>query len=265
MAWTLRRWRRERALRRGRIDDRLWEDAVERFPFTRCLTGYEKAMLREDVTLFLQQKAFSAAGGLEVTERMRVDLAVQACVLVLNLGLEWYDGWVEIILYPSEFLPEHTWVDEAGVVHHERGPMAGEAWLQGPVILSWEDVARAAEGDGVNVVIHEFAHKLDMRNGDANGFPPLHRDMSRQAWSGAFTAAYAHFCARVERGRWTDIDPYAAHSPGEFFAVLSEVFFEVPEVVADAYPAVYEQLRRFYRQDPLARQRETARIDRAGA
>jgi MtfA peptidase len=120
-------------------------------------------------------------------------------------------------------------------------------------VLSWADVARSGEEDGVNVVIHEFAHKLDMLNGDANGFPPLHKGMDREAWSLAFEAAYSDFCNRVDAGEYTDIDPYASESPGEFFAVLSEAFFEIPEVVHASYPTVYDQLRQFYRQDPLAR------------
>jgi Mlc titration factor MtfA (ptsG expression regulator) len=147
--------------------------------------------------------------------------------------------------------------------------MAGEAWLGGPVILSYEDVAMAADEEmrvaGYNVVIHEFAHKLDMRSGDPNGFPPLHPEMSARRWKAAFTAAYEDFCGRVDSaddraeadgGAALDalpIDPYAATSAGEFFAVSSEAFFETPERLEPAYPEVYEQLRMFYRQDPLAR------------
>jgi len=160
-------------------------------------------------------------------------------------------------------------VDEAGVVHLTQDPMAGEAWLGGPVVLSYEDVALAADETarvaGYNVVIHEFAHKLDMRNGDANGCPPLHAGMSAAAWKAAFGAAYEDFCARVDRAELLPgvraqaaldalpIDPYGAESPGEFFAVASEAFFETPELLEPPYPAVYEALRLFYRQDPGAR------------
>ena len=174
-------------------------------------------------------------------------------ILVLNLGIEYYEGWSDIIVYPDEFVPEHEYTDEAGVVHTVREARAGEAWLSGPVILSWADVALSRGDEGVNVVIHEFAHKLDMLNGDANGFPPLHKGMSRAAWSQAFERSYADFCQRVDAGELTDIDPYAAESPGEFFAVLSEAFVETPEVVAGEYPDVYAQLQAFYRQDPLGR------------
>ena len=131
---------------------------------------------------------------------------------------------------------------------------AGQAWLNGPVILSWADVENAGDADGMNVVIHEFAHKLDMLNGDANGFPPLHRGMSREAWSTAFTAAYEDLCRRVDAGEDTEVDPYATESPAEFFAVISESFFEIPDLLRTVYPDVYAQLALFYRQDPAGRE-----------
>ena len=121
------------------------------------------------------------------------------------------------------------------------------------MILSWEDAAAAEQDAGYNVVIHEFAHKLDMLNGDANGFPPLHADMSREAWSDAFSRAYADFCSRVDADEATTLDSYAAEDPAEFFAVMSEAFFQAPQVVRTDYPAVYEQLALFYRQDPAQR------------
>src|SRR5690349_2728588 len=242
-----RQWRRERILARVEFDEREWRRALRRFPFTRDLDASAQARLRELTMLFLYQKRFSAAHGLQLTSAMRLHVAVQACTLILNLGIEYYRGWTEIIIYPAEFVPRHQYVDESGVVHQGDESFAGEAWLHGPVILSWADIAGSEYPDGVNVVIHEFAHKLDMLNGDANGFPPLHRGMSREAWSQAFSAAYEDFCRRVDRDEDTAIDPYASESPGEFFAVLSEVFFEVPDVLQEAYPDVYEQLALFYR------------------
>ena len=250
---ALRDWRRNRILKRSRLDDRLWRDAISRIPFLRVLSTAELARLRELTVLFLHEKRFSTADGLQLSEAMRLFVAAQACVLVLELGLDYYRGWGEIILYPEQFVPRHQHVDESGVVHQGDEPYAGEAWLHGPVILSWADVEGSGWPDGVNVVIHEFAHKLDMLNGGANGYPPLHRGMSREAWSQAFVSAYRDFCARVDGGEDTVIDPYASESPGEFFAVLSEAFFETPAVVREEYPTVYEQLRQFYRQDPIAR------------
>jgi hypothetical protein len=146
--------------------------------------------------------------------------------------------------------------------------MTGESWERGPVILSWADAEEggARGAPAYNVVIHEFAHKLDMRNGEANGFPPLHANMSRTRWSDAFTFAYRDFCDRLDSGLDVAIDAYGAESPAEFFAVVSETFFESPVELLEAYPAVYEQLAQFYRQDPAARLRSHGRTpEQAGA
>jgi len=172
--------------------------------------------------------------------------------LILNLGLDYYRDWVEVIVYPGDFMPRRENSDQDGVVHIECEPIQGEAWLQGPVILSWE-AADSANDQGANVVIHEFAHKLDMLNGKANGFPPLHENMSRESWVRDFSGAYRDFCTRIERGEEIEFDPYAAESPAEFFAVMSEVFYEFPQLLRRVYPDVYRQLSRFYRQDPATR------------
>ena len=251
------------------IDPALWGRATAPWLFMRGMGPDERERLRTLCEHFVGSKHFSGTHGLEVTDEMQVAIAAQACVLVLELGDAWYEGWSEIIVYPSQFAPEREVVDEAGVVHLTRDAMAGEAWLGGPVVLSYEDVALTGDEQarvaGYNVVIHEFAHKLDMRHGEPNGFPPLHAGMSAGAWKRAFVEAYEDFCAKVDAADRLPgaraqaaldalpIDPYAADSPGEFFAVASEAFFETPELLAPAYPAVYGQLRSFYKQDPLAR------------
>jgi Mlc titration factor MtfA (ptsG expression regulator) len=259
MLRAFRAWRRERILGRSTLDESAWRAVTGRYSFTRALGGEERARLRELVVLFLHEKSIVGAAGLDVRDEMRIGIAAQACMLILNLDLGWYRGWTEIIVYPDEFLAEYDYVDEDGVAHHVREPMSGESWSTGPVILSWADTEQADSGSGYNVVIHEFAHKLDMLNGEANGFPPLHPEMSRAAWSGAFEAAYADFCRRasgerVNGRRESRIDEYASENPAEFFAVFSEAFFEIPRAVRDEYPDVYEQLSAFYRQDPAARQ-----------
>ncbi|HWQ37202.1 MAG TPA: M90 family metallopeptidase [Burkholderiales bacterium] len=254
MFGLLRSWRRNRVLKRSSLDQALWERVAGRFAFVQRLTDEERERLRNLVILFLHEKQISAAGGLALTDEMRLGIAIQACILVLNLGLDSYEGWVEIIVYPDEFVPRHEFRNEHGLIEIDDTPYAGQAWLRGPVILSWADVEYAWEGDGANVVIHEFAHKLDMLNGEANGFPPLHAGMRREDWTAAFTTAYEDFSRRVAAGEHTEIDPYAAESPGEFFAVLSEAFFEIPDLVRETYPAVYRQLALFYRQDPASRE-----------
>ena len=253
MFWNLKSWRRRRILKRHPLPDGAWRRVVARLAFLRGLTQGELDRLRDWVVLFLHGKKFSAAGGLILTDEMRVMIAAQACILILNLDLDYYDDWVEIIVYPDEFIPEHEYMDEAGIVHRVHDAMCGESWLHGPVILSWADVAGGETAPGYSVVIHEFAHKLDMRNGEANGFPELHAEMSQSAWSDALAAAYDNFCTQVDAGRETVIDPYAAENPAEFFAVVSEAFFITPRSVQQSYPAVYRQLALFYRQDPLAR------------
>jgi Mlc titration factor MtfA (ptsG expression regulator) len=249
----IKQWRRDRIMAKAQFDDRAWRLALQRFPFTRPLSPVERERLRYLTVLFLHEKHFSAAHGLALDDAMRLHVAVQACTLILNLDMDYYRGWSEIIVYPAEFVPRHQYTDEIGIVHQGDESYAGEAWLHGPVILSWADIAQTEYPDGVNVVIHEFAHKLDMLNGGANGYPPLHKGMSRQVWVQIFSAAYEDFCTRVDGDEETIIDPYASESPAEFFAVLSEAFFELPDVVQQEYPGVYEQLSLFYRQNPLAR------------
>ena len=246
----LRDWRRRRVLKRPPFDERAWERVLGSYPFTRPLSADERLRLRDRVILFLDEKAIVGARGLEVDPGMRLAIAAQACMLILNLDLDFYRGWTEVIVYPGEFVAEYEYVDHDGIHHHVEEPMTGESWLAGPVILSWADAERRGEGQGYNVVIHEFAHKLDMLNGDANGYPPLHAGMSRDEWTRVFEAAYRDFCARVERGEHTGVDAYAAESPAEFFAVLSEAFFEIPEIVRAEHADVYRQLASFYRQDP---------------
>jgi Mlc titration factor MtfA (ptsG expression regulator) len=247
------RWRRRRILERSSIDPALWQATLDRYPFTRALREDERERLRELVAVFLHEKSMHGAGGMVLDDTVRVAIAVQACILVLELGIESYRGWVEVIVYPDEFVAEYDYIDEDGVAHSVHEPTSGESWLRGPVILSWADAEEAGRGNAYNVVIHEFAHKLDMLNGDANGFPPLHADMDRERWAAVFSAAYEDFCERVDRGVDLALDEYAAETPAEFFAVMSEAFFECPGAVRRGYPDVYEQLSRFYRQDPLAR------------
>lgn len=244
-------WRRAWILKHARFDESAWRETVSRYAFVKTLPDADLARLRQLVILFLHEKAIHGAGGLVIRDEIRMAIAAQACILILNLDSACYRGWSEVIVYPGQFVAQYEYMDENGVVHHVREPMTGESWLRGPVILSWEDAQAAGRHAGYNVVIHEFAHKLDMLNGDANGFPPLHAGMSREAWSLAFSAAYEDFCRRVDHGERTGIDPYAANDPAEFFAVTSEAFFEIPQTLQASYAEVYRQLALFYRQDPL--------------
>jgi len=249
MGW-LKNWRRRRVLARHKIDEASWLRVSRDLPFLKSLNAEELQRLKDLVLLFLSEKQFSSAHGLEITEAMRLSIALQACVPILNLGLDAYDGWTGIVVYPGDFKVRIAEADDDGVVHEFDDERAGESWPGGPVVLSWD---AAANDPDINVVIHEFAHKLDMANGVADGNPPLHAGMNRAQWQEAWQEGYEGFCDAVDRGKNTWLDPYAAEHPAEFFAVMSEAFFEQPQEVKRRYPALYQQLALFYRQDPAAR------------
>lgn len=241
------------------IPDDLWAVTIVSLPFLEVLSVTEQQQLKALAESFLATKEFSTAGGLELNDEICVSIAAQGCLPILQLGLNAYRDWIGIIVYPDEFVVRRQLEDETGVIHEFDDVLSGEAWEGGPLIVSWHDVKMA--GDGYNVVIHEFAHKLDMLNGDADGIPALHGGMTENEWEETFFDAYDHFCARVDSGEETLIDPYASEAPAEFFAVLSESFFEIPDVVADEYPKLYDLFKRYYRQDPLARLTKSANAD----
>lgn len=220
------------------------------------LSAVERARLREWTTLFLHRKAINGAHGLAVTTEMAVAVAAQACLLILHLGIDSYDGWVEVVIYPGAFRVDRDSTDSMGLVTRQSRVLSGESWLRGPVILSWDDVASGLNSaSGHNVVVHEFAHKLDMLDGSTNGMPPLHSGMVRQAWVKAFTEAFSRLRQQVSSGYPLDFNAYGATSPAEFFAVASEYFFTDPHRLQYLFPAVYDQLELFYGQKPVTRQR----------
>lgn len=240
------------------IGEAQWRAAENRLPFLAHLSLADRQRLRELALSFIQSKSWQGAHGLVVTLEMQLEIALQACLLILNRPYGEYDGWVEIILYPGDFLIPRQEMDEHGVVHEYDDTVLGEAWDGGPLLLSWQQVERgeAVADDGINVVIHEFAHKLDMATGAADGVPALPDAAARRRWSAAFGPAYLDFCARIDHEEahginTSPIDPYAATAPAEFFAVLSEVFFEQPALLQREYPAVYDELVSFYGQIPL--------------
>ena len=249
----IRNWLDRRTIAQTSITPAEWGAAFASLPLLDGLSGQEKSTLQELTILFLQDKSIAGAQGLVITQAMSLIVALQACLPVLALGLESYSGWSTIIVYPSGFAPQRVVRDEYGVEHHTQDHLSGEAWQRGPVVLAWDKTEYAGYVDGCNLVIHEFAHKLDMQNGVANGFPPMHPDMDRDAWTRAFSTGFEDFQRHCARGEDIGIDHYAASSPAEFFAVLSEIFFERPGLLRHHYGAVFEQMKRYYRQDPLLR------------
>ena len=254
---TFRRWRTDRLIRRYPIADPLWRQVTGLSVFA-PLDASEQLRLRQLTTLFLHYKRFNGAHGFVVDPLMQVTIAAQACLLVLNLGLEYFRGWRGIVVYETGFLARHEYQDDDGIVHEVEDALDGEAWEQGPVILSWQEVEAGLQREQpddppFNVVLHEFAHKLDFLSGDANGCPPLHRGVQPAEWKAAFLHAYATLCKQVDHDEATPIDPYGSESPAELFAVATESFFEEPVQLRAGLPDVYRQLVAFYRQDPASR------------
>jgi Mlc titration factor MtfA (ptsG expression regulator) len=254
--WSLRAWRRQRILARHPVAAATWNEVLRCLPLLDGLTPDDLQRLQARAVLFLHNKHLTALPGVELQHSDRLLLAVQAELPLLHLGdFDWYQGFHEIVLYPDDFVSPQRHRDASGVVHEWDGAHSGEAWQQGPVILAWPGVQASGGWDGYNLVIHELAHKLDMLGGSANGLPPLHSNMRISDWAEAMQSAFDSLNAQLDADPQaeTAIDPYAAEDPAEFFAVTSEYFFSAPDLLAEAFPAVYAQLALFYRQDPLTR------------
>src|SRR5471032_607560 len=203
-------WREQRALQRRAIPDDLWQLTLTRLPFMARLEEADRAELRRLCSLFLDRKQFHGAGGLEVTDDMALMIASQACLPVLRLGLHYYDGFVGIVVHPDEVVAQRSVMDEDGIVHEYEENLTGEAMSGGPLMLAWSDVQDAAEAADLayNVVIHEFAHVIDMAAGFADGVPPLPDAPARERWIAVIDGAYEAFCALVDDGVETVVDPY---------------------------------------------------------
>ncbi len=242
----------QRALQRRAIPDAIWALTLARYPFLAQRSADDSSELRRLTSLFLDRKEFSGAHGLQVSDDMVVAIAAQACCRCCAWGCSAYDGFVGIVVHPDEVLVEREVMDEDGLVHEYDDVLSGEAMEGGPVMLSWRDVHEAGESAawGYNVVIHEFAHVLDMADGLADGMPPLPGVADRVHWHTVLMREYEDFCERVDAGDDTMLDPYGAESPEEFFAVATEAFFVAPQDMRDEHPALYALLARYYRQDP---------------
>lgn len=254
--WWPAAWRRWRRARRARdAFPAAWRRVLQRrWPLYARLPPPLQQRLRAQVRVFLAEKPFIGCAGLQVTPEMRVLVAAQACLLLLNRPPGGFDDLREVLLYPGAFVVDRVATDANGLQRDERHVLAGESWQRGQVILSWDDVlAGAADpADGRNVVIHEFAHQLDQENGRANGAPFLGARGRYAGWSQALGAAYADLRRRVATGAPGVLDPYGAHDPAEFFAVASEAFFERASALAAEQPALYAELAAYYRVDPRA-------------
>ncbi|MCW5660366.1 MAG: zinc-dependent peptidase [Burkholderiaceae bacterium] len=252
----LRAQREQRIVRRRAISDELWLETLASLPFLARWSAADLEALRRMTSLFLDEKEFAGAGGLEVTDAMAVRIAVQACLPVLRLGVQPYRGFVGIVVHPDEVVAPREVMDDDGVVHNYDEVLSGEAMEGGPLMLSWTDVHAAGESAdwAYNVVIHEFAHVIDMGDGEADGVPPLSGVESRRRWRELIQAEYEQFCRWTDEGRDTVLDPYGASEIGEFFAVAVEAFFVAPVDMRGQHPQLYALFAGYFQQDPAAPQ-----------
>jgi hypothetical protein len=230
-----------------------WLEILERnVALYRRLPEADRRELRGHVQVFLAEKLFEGCGGLAITDEIRVTIAAQACVLLLHRRTDYFPRLYSIVVYPTRFLAKAVKLEGPGLIAEGEVVKLGEAWLRGPLVLSWDDVLADAAGSrtGSNVVLHEFAHELDHEDGEANGAPALERGRDYDDWSRVLGAAYERLRRDAERGRESVLDAYGAESPAEFFAVATECFFETPADLRIEQPELYEKLREFYRQDP---------------
>jgi Mlc titration factor MtfA (ptsG expression regulator) len=230
-----------------------WRAHLEReLSFYGAMPAELRARLDGLVQQFLAEKEFVGCRGLEVSQEMKLTIAAQACLLVVNRPVQVYDDLYSVLIYPAAFIAPEEHHDEAGVVHSHDQVLSGQTWDTHRIILSWDDVqASAAErGAGFNVVYHEFAHYLDAEDGGVNGAPFLGEAAHYERWSKVLNEEFEKLRAAAARNEATLIDPYGAEDPGEFFAVVTETFFELPVELRDKHAALYEEFRRFYRLDP---------------
>jgi Mlc titration factor MtfA (ptsG expression regulator) len=248
----LRLWRRQRITRHA--FPAAWRDIVRRrVPLARELPAAQQLRLKKHIQVLLADVPFIGCAGLEVSDEMRVTIAAQAAFLLLGRGGS-FGNLREVLVYPGHFVVPRNEVTAGGVVHEARDVLAGQSWQRGQVIVAWDAVQGGAADphDGANVVMHEFAHQLDQDTGAANGAPYVGRGALQQTWARVMNEEFDALRASLARVEPSLIDPYAATSPAEFFAVTTELFFEKPGALATERPALYEQLKRCYRLDPAS-------------
>ncbi|MFM9916635.1 MAG: zinc-dependent peptidase [Rhizobacter sp.] len=258
LTWLLREplfteWRR-RQVRRQPFPPEWRQVLRRRVPYFRSMPADLQLQLKKHIQVFLAEKPFIGCRGLVVTDEMRVTIAAQACLLLLNRRSDYFAQLRQILLYPDAFVVDRVHADGSGVVQDRRLALSGESWSLGQVILSWQDTVEGAEvaDDGRNVVIHEFAHQLDQENGAANGAPRMAGRARRERWARVLGEEFAVLQRRAASRKPSLLSGYGATDPAEFFAVASEVFFEQPQRLATEHAALYRELSHFYRVNPLS-------------
>jgi Mlc titration factor MtfA (ptsG expression regulator) len=241
-----------RAELRARAAPFAWREILVRnVPYYRRLPETDRAELAGHMQIFLDEKHFEGCGGLELTDEMKVTIAGEACLLLLHRETDYYPGLESILVYPSAYVVPVGTRLPGGLIGEDAEVRLGESWAHGALVLSWDSVL-GATGPGHNVVLHEFAHQLDLEDGFVNGAPGLPRRSMYTTWASVLGGEYAELVAASEEHRQTIIDTYGAKNPAEFFAVVTEAFFEKPHELQQKHRALYEQLQLYYRQDPAA-------------
>jgi len=230
-----------------------WLDIIHKnVPIYDRLPEADQRELQGHLQVFLAEKYFEGCAGLELTEEIKVTIAAQACLLLLHRETNYYPRLVTILVYPYAYVAKNIEPIGGGVVQENETARLGEAWKDGVVVVSWDDVRRGALDlhDGHNVVLHEFAHQLDMENGSADGAPILDHRSQYVTWARVMSDEYEQLRRDTEQDRTSVLDEYGATNPAEFFAVATECFFEKPIPLRRKHPQLYEELKNYYRQDP---------------
>jgi len=231
-----------------------WRKIIQqRMPYFKQMPADLQLQLKQHIQVFLAEKKFVGCNGIRITDEIRITVAAQACLLLLNRKTNFYPKLRTILVYPRAFIKEQQSMNIDGVQHTQKMALAGESWDFGKVVLSWQDTLDGAKipDDGRNVVIHEFAHQLDQENGRANGAPILEKGQNYKCWSEVFSAQFELLKRQAKSGAPSLFDYYGATNPAEFFAVASEVFFEKAQQFHYEYPTLYRQLRHYYQVDPI--------------
>lgn len=251
--FLFKKWRRKRLGNREFPEG--WLRIIEKnVPLYGRLSSEDKAELRRHILIFMCEKRFEGCRGLKITDEIKVTIAAQACVLLLHRETDYYPGLSTILVYPRAFVirrPEHV---GGGVMSEEPRELLGESWHRGPVILSWDDVKHdtADVNDGHNVVFHEFAHQIESSGGKGDDTIVLKNSSSYIAWARVLERDYEKLRQAAAQRQPTFLNQYGATNPAEFFAVVTEFFFEKPKELKEIHPQLYDELRQFYQQDPVS-------------
>lgn len=249
--WLLKNFRRNRI--RKKPFPQQWLDIIEKnVPYYNGLPANDKNQLQKHILIFLAEKQFEGCGGLKITDEIKITIAAYACILLLNRKTDYYPRLRSILVYPETFIAPHKSYLPGGIVAEGHIPLRGQSWHKGPVILSWDDVRHsyADAHDGQNVVFHEFAHQIDSSGGEADSSEVLKKRSTYIAWARVLQKDFEKLKKAVTKNRPTLLGGYAATNEAEFFAVITEFFFEKPKELKNIHPELYNELKRFYNQNP---------------